>query len=118
MNETPRRSVSVVAVILDGPDRVLLGERRDNGQWERGSVLEMDRTIGATTVALSSHPSWSADEAKAVSRPPMTGLAEPLAELYAVSVPEVLRGDYPTIRIHDGVRFATFAAPLSEEGTE
>lgn len=42
MADTPKHSVSVAGVVVDDSDRVLLIQRRDNGQWEPpGGVLEL-----------------------------------------------------------------------------
>lgn len=46
MTETPRHSVSVAAVVVDGQDRALLVKRADNGHWEPpGGVLELGEDI-------------------------------------------------------------------------
>lgn len=42
MPDTPKHSVSVLGVVLDEADRVLLIRRRDNGHWQPpGGVLEL-----------------------------------------------------------------------------
>jgi 8-oxo-dGTP diphosphatase len=44
--DTPRHSVSVVAVITDGHGQALLIQRRDNQHWEPpGGVLELGESI-------------------------------------------------------------------------
>jgi 8-oxo-dGTP diphosphatase len=42
MSATPKHSVSVAGVVIDGDDRVLTIQRQDNGHWEApGGVLEL-----------------------------------------------------------------------------
>ncbi|HEY5180094.1 MAG TPA: NUDIX domain-containing protein [Dermatophilaceae bacterium] len=44
--ETPSHSVSVAGVVIDADGRVLVIQRRDNGQWEApGGILELDETL-------------------------------------------------------------------------
>jgi 8-oxo-dGTP diphosphatase len=46
MADSPRHSVSVAAVVVDGQDRALLIRRRDNGHWEPpGGILELSEHI-------------------------------------------------------------------------
>ena len=46
MSESPRHSVSVAAVVVDDVDRVLVIERRDNGEWQiPGGILELGESI-------------------------------------------------------------------------
>jgi ADP-ribose pyrophosphatase YjhB (NUDIX family) len=48
VNPTPRHSVSVAAVVVDGDGRVLVIQRRDNGSWQPpGGVLELHETPAA-----------------------------------------------------------------------
>ena len=45
MADTPKHSVSVAGIVVDDQDRVLVIQRRDNGQWEPpGGVLELGET--------------------------------------------------------------------------
>lgn len=45
MGDTPKHSVSVAGIVVDDQDRILVIQRRDNGQWEPpGGVLELDET--------------------------------------------------------------------------
>ena len=46
MDDSPRHSVSVAAVVVDNHDRALLIRRRDNGRWEPpGGVLELGEDV-------------------------------------------------------------------------
>ncbi|MGH3876518.1 MAG: NUDIX hydrolase [Actinophytocola sp.] len=46
MPDTPMHSVSVAGIVVDDQDRVLLIQRRDNGNWEPpGGVLELGETF-------------------------------------------------------------------------
>ena len=46
MDDSPRHSVSVAAVVVDNHDRALLIRRRDNGHWEPpGGILELGEDI-------------------------------------------------------------------------
>lgn len=46
MAETPKHSVSVAGVVVDGEGRVLVIRRDDNGAWEApGGVLELGETF-------------------------------------------------------------------------
>ena len=46
MTDSPKHSVSVAGVVLDGAGRVLVIQRQDNGQWEPpGGVLELGETF-------------------------------------------------------------------------
>ncbi|WP_116708284.1 NUDIX hydrolase [Actinomycetospora cinnamomea] len=48
MADTPKHSVSVAGIVIDDRDRVLVIQRRDNGQWEPpGGVLELHETPAA-----------------------------------------------------------------------
>ncbi|HKT01335.1 MAG TPA: NUDIX domain-containing protein [Rugosimonospora sp.] len=48
MTQPSRHSVSVSAVVTDDAGRVLVIQRRDNGQWQiPGGVLELDESIPA-----------------------------------------------------------------------
>ena len=45
---SPVHSVSVAAVVTDAEERVLVVQRRDNGQWQiPGGILERDESIDA-----------------------------------------------------------------------
>lgn len=44
--EAPTHSVSVAGVVINADGRVLVIQRRDNGQWEApGGILELDETL-------------------------------------------------------------------------
>jgi 8-oxo-dGTP pyrophosphatase MutT (NUDIX family) len=44
----PVHSVSVAAVVTDNDERVLVVQRRDNGQWQiPGGILELDQSVHA-----------------------------------------------------------------------
>jgi ADP-ribose pyrophosphatase YjhB (NUDIX family) len=46
VNELPKHSVSVSAVVIDDDGQVLVAQRRDNGKWQLpGGVLELDESI-------------------------------------------------------------------------
>jgi len=46
MNELPKHSVSVSAVVIDDDGQVLVAQRRDNGKWQLpGGVLELEESI-------------------------------------------------------------------------
>src|SRR6476661_5922352 len=46
MNDSPRHSVSVAGIVINGEGRILVVKRRDNGEWQPpGGVLELDETI-------------------------------------------------------------------------
>lgn len=51
MSDGPRHSVSVAAVVVDDEDRVLVVQRRDNGEWQiPGGVLELGESVHAGLV--------------------------------------------------------------------
>ncbi|WP_380165639.1 NUDIX hydrolase [Jannaschia sp. R86511] len=48
MTDTPKHSVSVAGIVVDGDGRVLVIQRRDNGYWEPpGGVLELNESFEA-----------------------------------------------------------------------
>jgi len=136
--DQPLHSVSVAGVVVDDAGRVLVIQRRDNGQWEPpGGVLELDETPEAGVrrevfeeTGLQVEVERLTGVYKNMPRGivalvfrcrPVAGLLMPSTETRAVEWvhPDAVRSrmaEAYAVRVHDALRAATTVAVRAHDG--